>query len=182
VKTNDANAVKITTAYVNQEIFAAAASDKSFSCAQAYLPGTHQFTQAGQSARGQIYDASGNYIGGQDQAILPGINADNHRRRLANTGLVTIKIGFSGPSVQGPQHLIIVEDYECQNGCTPKITGMPLETRLTSNYWSSVVELTKSDFNSYECGRRGKCDYSSGLCECFAGYVGDNCNTLTTLV
>lgn len=182
VKTNDANAVKITTAYVNQEIFAAAASDKSFSCAQAYLSGTHQFTQAGQSARGQIYDASGNYIGGQDQAILPGINVDNHRRRLANTGLVTIKIGFSGPSVQGPQHLIIVEDYECQNGCTPKITGMPLETRLTSNYWSSIVELTKSDFNSYECGRRGKCDYSSGLCECFAGYVGDNCNTLTTLV
>merc|ERR550537_1997439 len=182
VKTNDANSVKITTAYVNQEIFAAAASDKSFSCAQAYLSGTHQFTQAGQRARGQIYDASGNYIGGQDQAILPGINVDNHRRRLANTGLVTIKIGFSGPSVQGPQHLLIVEDYQCDAGCTPKLIGMPLETRLTSNYWSTVVELTKSDFNSYECGRRGKCDYSTGLCQCFAGYVGDNCNTLTTLV
>merc|ERR1712065_99211 len=119
--------------------------------------------------RGQTYDNSGSYISGQDQAILPGIGVDNHRRRLGNTGLVTIKIGFSGPSVQGPQHLLIVEDYQCDAGCTPKITGMPLETRLTSNYWSTVVELTKSDFNSYECGRRGKCDCSTGLCQCFLG-------------
>jgi hypothetical protein len=181
---SDASKIKITDAYVNQEIYAAspAGTDETFHCAQAYLdPKTHTFDGAIYS-RGQSYDNSGSYISGQDQAILPGIGVDNHRRRLGNTGLVTIKIGFSGPSVQGPQHLLIVEDYQCDAGCTPKITGMPLETRLTSNYWSTVVELTKSDFNSYECGRRGKCDYSTGLCQCFAGYVGDNCNTLTTLV
>jgi len=185
--TSDASLIKIYDAYVNQEIYAAspAGTLQTFHCAQAYLPldtATHAFTDSRGIQRGQSYDQSGNYIGGQDQAILPGIGVDNHRRRLANTGLVTIKIGFSGPSVQGPQHLLIVEDYQCDAGCTPKLTGMPLETRLTSNYWSTVVELTKSDFNSYECGRRGKCDYSTGLCQCFAGYVGDNCNTLTTLV
>jgi len=187
--TSDASLIKIYDAYVNQEIYASsptgADSEQTFQCAQAYLPldtPTHTFTDGNGFPRGQSYDESGNYIGGQDQAILPGIGVDNHRRRLANTGLVTIKIGFSGPSVQGPQHLLIVEDYQCDAGCTPKLTGMPLETRLTSNYWSTVVELTKSDFNSYECGRRGKCDYSTGLCQCFAGYVGDNCNTLTTLV
>jgi len=187
--TSDASLIKIYDAYVNQEIYAKSAtgadSEQTFRCAQAYLPldtPTHTFTDSNGFPRGQSYDESGNYIGGQDQAILPGIGVDNHRRRLANTGLVTIKIGFSGPSVQGPQHLLIVEDYQCDAGCTPKLTGMPLETRLTSNYWSTVVELTKSDFNSYECGRRGKCDYSTGLCQCFAGYVGDNCNTLTTLV
>jgi len=181
---SDASKIKITDAFVNQEIYAASASGtaQTFHCAQAYLdPKTHTFDDA-IYPRGQSYDNSGSYVSGQDQAILPGIGVDNHRRRLANTGLVTIKIGFSGPSVQGPQHLLIVEDYQCDAGCTPKITGMPLETRLTSNYWSTVVELTKSDFNSYECGRRGKCDYSTGLCQCFAGYVGDNCNTLTTLV
>jgi len=185
--TSDASLIKIYDAYVNQEIYASSptGTSQTFQCAQAYLPlvtPTHAFTDSNGFPRGQSYDESGNYIGGQDQAILPGIAVDNHRRRLANTGLVTIKIGFSGPSVQGPQHLLIVEDYQCDAGCTPKLIGMPLETRLTSNYWSTVVELTKSDFNSYECGRRGKCDYSTGLCQCFAGYVGDNCNTLTTLV
>merc|ERR1712054_726027 len=172
-------------AYLNQDIGSKHTSESSaqtFTCAQSYLPGTHQFTTPSGIIRGQVYDQSGNYIGGHDQAALPGIDEQNHRRLGAHTGLLTIKIGFTGPSVQGPQHLLTVEDYQCGAGCTPKLTGMPLETRKTASYWSTIVELTKSDFNSYECGRRGKCDYSTGLCQCFAGYVGDNCNTLTTLV
>ena len=174
----------VTHSWTSQQMFSAGTS-KSLTCAQYYLPGTHQFTTPNGVARGQVYDYSGNYIGGQDAAVLPKIDASNpvnHRRRLSNSPLLSIKIGFSGPSVQGPQHLLIVEDYKCDAGCTPKLTGMPLETRQTSSYWSTIVELTKSDFNSYECGRRGKCDYATGLCQCFAGYVGDNCNTLTTLV
>jgi hypothetical protein len=175
----------VTDSWTSQQMFSVGTS-KSFTCAQYYLPGTHQFTTPNGVARGQVYDYSGNYIGGQDAAVLPKIDASNpvnHRRRLSShSPLLSIKIGFSGPSVQGPQHLLIVEDYKCDAGCTPKLTGMPLETRQTSSYWSTIVELTKSDFNSYECGRRGKCDYATGLCQCFAGYVGDNCNTLTTLV
>merc|ERR1712199_81068 len=175
-------------AYLNQDIGSNHTSESSaqtFTCAQSYLPGTHQFTTPSGITRGQVYDQSGNYIGGHDQAVLPGIDEQNHRRlggHTSSSGLLTIKIGFTGPSVQGPQHLLTVEDYQCGAGCTPKLTGMPLETRKTASYWSTIVELTKSDFNSYECGRRGKCDYSTGLCQCFAGYVGDNCNTLTTLV
>jgi len=175
----------VTHSWTSQQMFSVGTS-KDFTCAQYYLPGTHQFTTPNGVARGQVYDYSGNYIGGQDAAVLPKIDASNpvnHRRRLSShSPLLSIKIGFSGPSVQGPQHLLIVEDYKCDAGCTPKLTGMPLETRQTSSYWSTIVELTKSDFNSYECGRRGKCDYATGLCQCFAGYVGDNCNTLTTLV
>lgn len=149
------------------------------------------YTTEGGVVRGWARDYSGNLQSGEDQTVIPstsGMNhrrlqqIDQHRRRLANTALVTIKIRFTGPSVQGPQHLLTVEDYRCQDGCTPKLSGMPLETRQTSLHWSTIVELTKSDFNSYECGRRGKCDYATGLCSCFAGYVGDNCNTLTTLV
>ncbi len=95
-------------------------------------------------------------------------------------GYVKVNITFTGPSVQGPQHMIIVEDYECGAGCTPKIDGLNLETRHLRSP-SNATEIRLADYNSYECGRRGKCDYTSGLCSCFTGYTGDNCNTLTTL-
>ena len=118
---------------------------------------------------------------GLKQAVLKAGIEENHRR-LTNSPYFAIKIRFTGPSVQGPQHLLIVEDYLCGDGCTPKLSGLALETRFSKGVWSTVVEITASDFNSYECGRRGKCDYTTGLCQCFAGYIGDNCNTLTTLV
>jgi hypothetical protein len=99
----------------------------------------------------------------------------------ASAALVNVNVTFTGPSVQGPQHILVVEDYECAAGCTPKITGLPLQTRYNM-LASNITEVQLSDFNSFECGRRGKCDYTSGLCACFTGYTGDNCNTLTTLV
>jgi len=95
--------------------------------------------------------------------------------------ILVLTITFTGDAVQGPQHLLAVEDYECNDGCTPKLTGLNLEYRY-SHKSSNVTERVLADYNSYECGRRGKCDYDTGLCECFTGYSGDNCNSLTTLV
>jgi len=97
-----------------------------------------------------------------------------------SSGEVVVNITFTGNAVQGPQHLLIVEDYECGAGCTPKLDGLNLQTRYTAKS-SNATEIRLADYNSYECGRRGKCDYSTGLCQCFTGYTGDNCNTLTTL-
>lgn len=109
------------------------------------------------------------------------------------TNVVLVKITFTGSAVQGRQNYLTVEDYECHDGCTPKLSGLGLNYKYdhflsnTTDIYESVVTtdegyMNVADFNSFECGRRGKCDYNTGLCQCFAGYFGDNCNTLTTLV
>jgi hypothetical protein len=95
--------------------------------------------------------------------------------------MVYINVTFTGDNVQGPQNLLTVVDYECYTGCTPKITGVDVWS-LHYGTSSNVTEPELADFNSYECGRRGKCDYNTGHCQCFTGYTGHNCNTLSTLV
>jgi hypothetical protein len=40
----------------------------------------------------------------------------------------------------------------------------------------SLIQEADPQFESIECGRRGLCDRSSGLCECFSGYYGASCS------
>jgi hypothetical protein len=87
-----------------------------------------------------------------------------------------IQIELNGESTQGTQNLITVEDYSCGAGCTPLITGLQLEA-ATGN----VTEVVEAHYNSYECGRRGKCDYDTGVCSCFEGFTGPSCSTQTSL-
>jgi len=109
---------------------------------------------------------------------LPNRVIDKVEGRGAATGNVTsLNITFVGDNVQGPQHLITVRDILCGDGCSPKLTGLMLHPST-----NNVTELQMSDFNSFECGRRGKCDYTTGLCTCFAGYTGLSCNVITSLV
>jgi hypothetical protein len=111
--------------------------------------------------------------------VIDGITVAANTDSSAN---VYVNITFTGPSVQGPQHMLTVEDYECSAGCTPKLTGLNLMTAYNQAQYSNSTEEQLSDYNSYECGRRGKCDYNTGLCGCFLGYTGENCNSLSTLV
>jgi hypothetical protein len=92
---------------------------------------------------------------------------------------LSIALTFTGDYVQGPQNLVSVVDYSCGDGCTPKITGLDLRSFYSLSY---VYETQLSDYNNYECGRRGKCDYDSGLCQCFDGYTGEACGTQTALI
>jgi len=96
--------------------------------------------------------------------------------------LTNIEVTFSGNAVQGKQNLLTVESFECRDGCTPKVDGLKLDTKVTSALHSNITQRVASNYNSFECGRRGKCDYTSGLCQCFEGYSGDNCNQQTILV
>ena len=97
------------------------------------------------------------------------------------SGLVTIAITFSGDGVQGRQNLLELDVNPCGAGCTPLVTGLISKIDLT-NSGSSIIETTDAEFNSYECGRRGKCDYDTGLCACFEGFTGAACTTITALI
>jgi hypothetical protein len=94
-----------------------------------------------------------------------------------STNSVYLNITFTGENVQGPQNLLTVKHILCEDGCTPKLTGLELHATT-----EKVFELSLADYNSFECGRRGKCDYSTGICECFSGYTGLSCGTITSLV
>ena len=113
--------------------------------------------------------------------VIDGVNVKITHPASSKT--LQIVLTYSGNSVQGPQNFIVVETDACDKpACTPKITGLNVETRVSALYFSNETIAQESDFyQSYECGRRGKCDYTSGLCKCFTGYTGDNCDTLTTL-
>ncbi len=90
---------------------------------------------------------------------------------------VIIQVTFTGNTVQGAQYPLEVLADECSEGCTPLITGL---TNLRTFHATtlSTVEITTVGTHpvAYECGRRGKCNYATGLCECYNGYAGDACN------
>lgn len=88
-----------------------------------------------------------------------------------------VNVTFIGEYVQGEQNLLVVEDYQCGDGCTPKIDGLNLHVSA-----QNTTQARAADYNSYECGRRGKCDYDTGLCQCFGGFTGASCNACTALI
>merc|ERR1719181_176158 len=94
---------------------------------------------------------------------------------------VFVQVSFVGTTVQGPQNLLMVEWEECGDGCTPKVAGLDLNS-YTDPQLSFVTELKPADYNNYECGRRGKCDYDTGVCDCFEGYTGLQCQIQTSLM
>lgn len=95
---------------------------------------------------------------------------------------VVIDVTFVGAAVQGKQHKLEILQDKCSEGCTPLLTGLTNIRTFSATTLSYVEISTTGSHNSFECGRRGKCDYTSGLCKCFEGYTGETCSILTALV
>lgn len=111
--------------------------------------------------------------------VIDDVKVAGSFNNVGNSGYYNtyINITFTGANVQGPQNLITVKAYSCTDGCTPYLSGIELMP-----YVHNVTQITASDYNSYECGRRGRCDYTTGLCQCHTGYTGAACNIITALV
>jgi len=64
-------------------------------------------------------------------------------------------------------------------------TGTNLEGYDFDKLYTLPADFGKRDAKDYtyvsECSNRGVCDGGSGLCKCFKGYTGDNCNTISEL-
>lgn len=93
-------------------------------------------------------------------------------------------VTFTGSGNQGFQHLLVFENIICGDGCTPMLTGMDLAPSgsTAQSLIANITEIIGGDLNSYECGRRGKCDYETGICECFSGFTGEFCDVCTSLI
>merc|ERR1711871_1831776 len=115
--------------------------------------------------------------------VVTNVNVNVSFVDTTDVAFLHMDVEFVGSSVMGPQNLLIVESDKCDDGCTPKISGLNLMSVATDGgKVSFVAEKQSADYNNYECGRRGKCDYDKGLCECFEGFTGEACSIQTALV
>merc|ERR1712196_24404 len=112
--------------------------------------------------------------------VIDGVSVNSTGSKGYSGYDVSFLVYFTGTSVAGPQNLLMVDTAVCGDGCTPKLTGV--DVKSFGGDLSYVTEATAADYNSYECGRRGKCDYDSGLCDCFEGYTGYKCQVQTALI
>lgn len=107
------------------------------------------------------------------QHVVDEVEITLHIRGPANSHLLIV-VQFTGANTQGPQYLLTIEDAYCADGCTPRLSGIKL-------FRGNSSEVVQSDYNNYECGRRGRCDYKTGVCKCFEGFTGVGCSVTTSL-
>lgn len=100
----------------------------------------------------------------------------------SNANGVVIDVTFTGAAVQGKQHKLEILQDACEDGCSPRISGLTNIRTFSETTLSTVEISTVGSHNSFECGRRGKCDRENGLCTCFAGFTGETCSILSALV
>merc|ERR1711988_292980 len=76
-----------------------------------------------------------------------------------------------------------VTDTPLSQGATPG-TALADSPAVVYKFYPPTLATTGTTGRTYvgECSNRGICDGDSGLCNCFPGYTGDNCGTVSSLV
>ena len=64
---------------------------------------------------------------------------------------------------------------------TPNFDALPSTSWLTTGWASSLGDTVNGNREAVSCSNRGICDFSSGLCQCFAGQTGEDCSQQSAL-
>lgn len=70
------------------------------------------------------------------------------------------------------------------SGGTTKVASMffqPAECTV-ADVTQAGLALSNPDVENIECSARGECNRADGTCQCYEGYTGHNCGTVTTVV
>jgi len=79
------------------------------------------------------------------------------------------------------------------DGTTTAVTSSPTSVMILRNkgatdasnndvyFKSATYEITRGTKEALECSGRGLCQSEDGLCECYEGYTGEACSTMTVL-
>lgn len=135
-----------------------------------------------------MWDTTDNVLAGYIESALKKLpnmvidDVDVSVDSTINANGVVVDVTFTGAAVQGKQHKLEILQDTCEQGCSPRISGLTNIRTFSATTLSTVEISTVGSHNSFECGRRGTCDRESGLCNCFTGFTGDTCSILSALV
>lgn len=164
----------------------------------------HCFIQDTDTTPAIDHDASAEDV---ETALEALVNIDDVTVTFSEDGADSIwTITFVGDRVQGNVPLLVLDDTGLtgggahgvtliQDGQSPLCWLQPstcggsgfgytgsdcslLKCKIGYDPMDGWVEETNSGRETYECSRRGRCDYATGLCKCFDGYSGDDCSTI----
>merc|ERR1712232_492100 len=80
-------------------------------------------------------------------------------------------------TAQLPKRTVVVTDLTSKRVWDTKFHGR--EKHYLGSKSSTGSNVGSAQLSA--CSKRGLCDYSSGLCSCFAGYAGDNCANVVAI-